>query len=140
MKNILIVLILAIGAGCASSQHVRYERAEPPRVIVPSPAPGAVVIAPPAGSVSVQPGTTVVVPSITENEAAEIARSEAYRHGWRNVEVERTHFWDNHWEVQVENHVQKHGEQHGWVDIAPDGSILGFSVRAREHAGYYDRR
>jgi hypothetical protein len=134
MKRILIALVLAAGAGCASSHHARYEPA--PRVVVPAPAPGAVVVAPPAGTVTVQPGSTVVVPAITENEASEIARSEAYRHGWRNVAVDHARFWENHWEVEVYNHPHKYSEQHGWVDIAPDGSVLGFSTR-HEHAGYY---
>jgi len=136
MKRTLIALILAVGAGCASRHEVRYE---PARVIVPSPAPSTVIVTPPPGSVSVPPGTTVVTPTITENEASAIARSEAYRHGWRNVGVDYARFWENHWEVEVYNQPHKNAEQHGWVDIAPDGSVLGFSTR-REHAGYYHRR
>ena len=140
MKRTLIALILAAGAGCASNHHARYESPYPPRVVVPSPAPGAVIVTPPPGSVVVNPPptTTVVVPALTENEAAEIARSEAYRHGWRNVGVEHARFWDNRWHVEIYNQAHKHGEMHGWVDVAPDGSVLGFSP-TREHAGYYHR-
>jgi hypothetical protein len=139
MKGTLIALILVTGAGCASGYHARYESPNPPRVVVPAPAPGAVVVTPPPRTVTVQTApSTVVVPAITENEAAEIARSEAYRHGWRNVGVDHARFWENHWEVEVYNHPHKAVEHHGWVDIAPDGSVLGFSTR-HEHADYYRR-
>jgi hypothetical protein len=140
MKWTLIALVLASGAGCASHYHARYESPNPPQVVVPSPAPGAVVVTPPPGSVVVQqPNTSVVVPALTENEAAEIARSEAYRHGWRNVSVESARFWDNRWHVDIYNEPHRHVEHHGWVDIAPDGSVLTFSP-TREHAGYYEYR
>ena len=142
MKRLLIALVLAAGAGCASSHHARYESPYPPRVVVPAPAPGAVVVTPPAGSVIVSqpaPGT-VVVPALTENEAAEIARSEAYRHGWRNVGVQRARFWDNAWHVDIYHEPAKHAERYGFVDIAPDGSILAFSDSPRQHAGSYRYR
>jgi hypothetical protein len=143
MKWSLIALVLALGAGCATHHQARYESPYPPRVVVPSPAPGAVVVTPPSGSVVIStpnpaPGT-VVVPSVTENEAAEIARSEAYRHGWRNVAVQRAHFWDNAWHVDIYHEPAKHAERYGWVDIAPDGTVLRFSDKPREHAGYYRR-
>jgi len=138
MKGILIALILAAGAGCASSYHARYENPNPPRVVVPAPAPGAVVVTPPPRTVTIQTPNTVVVPAITENEAAEIGRAEAYRHGWRNVGVDYARFWENHWEVEVYNEPHRSVEHHAWIDIAPDGSVLGFSTR-REHAGYYRR-
>jgi hypothetical protein len=141
MKRLLIALVLAAGAGCATHQHARYESPNPPRVIVPAPAPGAVVIAPPPGSVVIPPGSTVVVPRLTENEAAEIARSEAYRHGWRNVGVQQARFWDNRWHVDIYHNVHKNAERYGWVEIAPDGTVLAFADRPREHAGNYrDRR
>jgi hypothetical protein len=140
MKWSLLALILAIGAGCATHHHARYESPAPAQVIVPSPAPGAVVVTPPPGSISVPPGSTVVVPSLTENEAAEIARAEAYRHGWRNVAVEEARFWDNRWHVEIYNEPHKHVEQHGWVDVAPDGTIIAFSDRPRHHASNYPYR
>lgn len=140
MKRSLIALLLAVGAGCASSHHARYERSEPPRVIVPAPAPGAVVVTPPAGSVVIEPGPRVVVPALTENEAAEIARAEAYRHGWRNVGVQRARFWENRWHVDIYHEPHRHTERYGWVDIAPDGSVLAFSDTPRQHAGDYHYR
>jgi len=141
MKGLLIaLLVVAAGAGCSSSHHrARYESPYPPRTVTP--APGAVVVTPPPGSVIVsQPApSTVVIPALTENEAAEIARSEAYRHGWRNVGVQRARFWDNRWHVDIYHDVSKHNERYGWVDVAPDGSVLAFSD-SPYHAGVYRRR
>jgi hypothetical protein len=140
MKRSLIALVLAAGAGCASHDHARYENPHPRRTVMP--APGAVVVTPPPGSVIVSqpsPGT-VVVPALTENEAAEIARAEAYRHGWRNVGVQRASYWDNRWHVDIYHEPSKHNERYGWVDIAPDGTILRFSDSPHQHAGNYRRR
>ncbi len=133
MKRNLLALLLALGvAGCASHHHARYENPEPPRVIVPAPAPGVVVVPQfPRGP---------VVPRLTENEAAEIARTEAYRHGWRNVRVDRVAFWESRWHVDVSHNPRKHAQGHGWVEIAPDGTILAFADRPREHAGSYRER
>lgn len=143
MKRSLIALILAAGAGCASHHHARYENPHAPRTVVPAPAPGAVVVTPPPGSVVIQTppaASTVIVPALTENEAAEIARAEAYRHNWRNVVVQKARYWDNRWHVDIYYEPSRHNERYGWVDIAPDGTILRFSDSPHQHAGNYRRR
>src|SRR5437868_3216831 len=104
-KLFAVGAVLALGTGCASHQHVRYESPVPAQVVVPAPAPGVVVVPNPAP-------TTVVVPAITENEAAEIARAEAYRHGWRNVRVERAAYWRDSWHVSLER--GGHHPRHAW--------------------------
>jgi hypothetical protein len=139
MKGQLIAVVLLAATGCSSSHHrARYESPYPPRTVVPAPAPGAVIVTPPPGSVIVSqpaPGT-VVVPALTEMEAAEIARAEAYRHGWRHVRVERARFWENRWHVDISSDMRRRAEQSGWVDVGPDGTILAFGDRPHQHAGY----
>jgi hypothetical protein len=139
MKRSLIALLLAAGAGCASNHHAGYESPYPPRTV--SPAPGAVVVTPPSGSVIVsQPApTTVVVPALTENEAAEIARAEAYRHGWRDVHVQKARYWNDRWHVDIYHEPSRHNERAGWVDVAPNGTVLAFSETPHQHAGYRRR-
>jgi hypothetical protein len=134
MKTSIVALLVAlVGAGCASSHHARYESPAPPQVIVPAPAPGVVVVPqmPPPGH---------VVPRLTENEAAEIARSEAYRHGWHNVSIEHVGYWDNHWHVDIGRTAPHHEFRHGFVEVAPDGTVLAFGDSPRQHAYYHDRR
>jgi hypothetical protein len=130
MKGSWIALGLLAVAGCASSErHVRYESPHPPQAIVPAPAAGAVIATPPAGSVTLPPQGAVAVPALTENEAAELARAEAYRRGWRNITVKDAVFTDNRWHMVLRDEK----DRAGWVDVAPNGTVLRFATTPDEH-------
>ena len=125
--------LLILGSGCASDRQARrYEHSAPPQVVVPGPAAGAVVVP--------TPRRDTAIPAITENEAAEIARAEAYRHGWRNVQVTEARFWRDQWHVDIVHRPDGRRERQGWVDVAPDGSILTFAEGRHQHAGSRRRR
>src|SRR4051812_30091197 len=103
MKGILtsVFLVGVVGAGCASHEHVYYSKpvtqpvvVQTPTVVTTTPAPGTVISTSPA---------TVVVPAISEAQAMEIAKAEAYHHGWRNVNVQRATWLNDRWHVDVYN-------------------------------------
>ena len=130
MKGAFIALGLLAAAGCASDKHrAKYESPHPPQVIVPAPAAGAVVATPPAGSTTLPPQAAVAGPALTENEAAELARAEAYRRGWREIAVEQAVFSENRWHMDI----RARNDRKGWIDIAPDGTVLRFVPIADEH-------
>lgn len=135
MKGILspLLLIGLVGAGCASHERVYYSRPANQPVIVQTP----VVTAP---VVTTTPPVTVVVPAITEQQAMEIARAEAYHHGWRNVHVQRASYLGDRWHVDVFNEPHHHVETYGWADVAPDGSVLAFSTSPDRTYSEYRRR
>ncbi len=129
MKRLILPLIFvgAIGAGCASHQHAYYSPPPPPAPVV---VPGPVVIMP----APIPPPATVVVPAVNEGQAIQIARSEAFRHGWRNTKVQRAGYWNDRWHVDLYNEPHHHVEHYGWAEIAPDGAVLAFSDTPRHHA------
>jgi hypothetical protein len=139
MKKALGILagaVVLLGTGCASRQQTYYHRPVPyphpvivPRPVVVTPAP--VVTSPP---------TTVVVPAINENQAIQIARAEAARHGWRNVGISQTAYWTDRWHVDIYNQLHKHVEHYGWVEVAPTGHVIAFSRSPHHHAGSYRHR
>jgi hypothetical protein len=130
MKGLWIALGLVAAAGCASNErHARYESPNPPQVLEPAPAAGAVIATPPAGSVTLPPQGTAAVPALTENEAAELARAEAYRRGWRNITVKQAVFTENRWHMDLRDEK----DRAGWVDVAPDGTVLKFTATPDEH-------
>jgi hypothetical protein len=130
MKGFLIALGLLAAAGCASSERqARYESPHPPQVIVPAPAAGAVIATPPAGSTTLPPRGTAAVPALTENEAAELARAEAYRRGWRSITVKQAVFTENRWHMDLRGA----NDRAGWIDVAPDGTVLKFAATPDEH-------
>jgi hypothetical protein len=130
MKGFLIALGLLAAAGCASNERqARYESPHPPQVIVPAPAAGAVIVTPPAGSATLPPRGTAAAPALTENEAAELARAEAYRRGWRNITVKQAVFTENRWHMDLRGS----NDRAGWVDVTPDGTVLKFAATPDEH-------
>lgn len=130
MKRCFIALGLLAAAGCASNERqARYESPHPPQVIVPAPAAGAVIATPPAGSATLPPQGTAAVPALTENEAAELARAEAYRRGWRNITVKQAVFTDSRWHMDLRGE----GDRAAWVEVAPDGTVLKFAPGPDEH-------
>ncbi len=137
MKGIItsLLAVAAIGAGCASHDHVYYSRPVSEPVVVQR----QVVVTPPTTVVT--PAPTVVVPAITERNAMEIARAEAFHHGWRNTTVERARFLNERWLVDLYNEPHHHVETYGWAEIAPDGSVLAFSTSPhRRSYSEYRRR
>jgi hypothetical protein len=130
MKRALMALALVAAAGCASNdRHVKYEDPHPPQVVVPASAAGAVIATPPAGSNVLPPQTSAAVPGLTENEAGELARAEAYRRGWREIRVEPAEFSSNRWHI----HVVDADNRKAWLDLAPDGTVLKFSQEPDDH-------
>jgi hypothetical protein len=126
--------LVAIGTGCAEQHHAYHPVNEP--VVVPGP----VVVTPvPSTSQTVisAPPTTVVVPAVTENQAVQIARAEAMRHGWRNVGVSQAGFYNDRWHVDLYNEPHHHVEHYGWVEVAPNGDVLHFSDSPRHRADWY---
>jgi|SRR5687768_5807919 len=132
MERSLIALGLLVVAGCAShdDHHTKYKDPHPPQVVIPAPAAGAVMATPPAGSTTLPPQSSAAAPALTENEAAEMARAEAYRRGWRNITVERAVFANNRWHVDF----AEGDKRSAWIDVAPDGTILNFSERPHDHS------
>ena len=131
MKGFLIALGLLAAAGCASNErHAKYESPHPPQALVPAPAAGAVIPTPPAGSETLPPKSPASAPALTENEAAELARAEAYRRGWRNIVVKPAVFADNRWHMDL----RADNDRSGWIDVAPDGTVLRFEETPDEHA------
>lgn len=102
------------------------------QVAVPAPASGGVIATPPDGAATLPPSSHAVAPSLTETEAAELARAEAYRHGWRNITVERAALATDRWHVDL-YHEPEGKKVRGWADIASDGKVLSFSQTPDNH-------
>ena len=128
MKRALMGLGLVLAVGCASNERqAKYEDPHPPQVVVPAPAAGAVIATPPEGS-NVLP-SSAAVPRLTENEAGEMARAEAYRRGWREIRVAPGDFSNNRWHFRVVDA----DDRKAWMDLAPDGKVLRFSQEPDDH-------
>jgi hypothetical protein len=57
-----------------------------------------------------------------------IAKQEAARHGWKNVEVDPPRFRNGFWEVHVFMPPRTVGGRDAWVKITPEGEVVDFDI------------
>ena len=64
-------------------------------------------------------------PNITKDDAAEVAKAEVLRRGWKEVEIEDVRFDEGRWSITIWR-LPKVPGGHGTVEVSTNGKVLRF--------------
>jgi hypothetical protein len=68
---------------------------------------------------------------VNEPMPVAVARKEAYRQGWKKIEIDYYELRDGFWEVHIYKPPRTLSGRDAWIKISPEGKVMDFSVNTR---------